>query len=184
MASRTTGLHLWLKSKSESPCKCQDKCLFYVNLRRLQLLPRTNQGIIQIDEEVKVTQTAFIKEVTAQHLESSYTCFARNSYENRSVTIRLKNRNTGTLTLFLFCFVYKSLLHNREILETMLQIWILMEKRRFYKLNFKMLYFVNGTVTLEFICGLLPTVIVDGHAISLMSTCINSGKKLKSWADC
>lgn len=78
-------------------------CVFIVNLRRLQLPSRTKQGAFEVDKEIKVTQTAVIKEVTARHLESSYTCFARNDFGNRSVTIRLKKRNTGTVL-----FPYKS----------------------------------------------------------------------------
>lgn len=47
-------------------------------------------------EEVKVARTAVIKEVTAQHLESTYTCVAKNRFGNDSVTIRLKKKNKVT----------------------------------------------------------------------------------------
>lgn len=57
-----------------------------------------------MDEEVPVSRTAVIKEVTTQHLESTYTCVAKNHFGNVSVTIRLKKKNKGN--------IFKSLLHN------------------------------------------------------------------------
>lgn len=50
-----------------------------------------------MDEEVLVTRTAVIKEVTTQHLESTYTCVAKNRFGNVSVTIRLKKKNKGNI---------------------------------------------------------------------------------------
>lgn len=50
--------------------------------------------------EDKFTQTAVIKVVKLQHLNNTYTCFARNSFGNSSVTIKLKNKNKGTILFF------------------------------------------------------------------------------------
>lgn len=47
--------------------------------------------------EDKFTQTAIIKEVKQQHLNNTYTCFARNSVGNNSITVKLKNKNKGTI---------------------------------------------------------------------------------------
>lgn len=58
--------------------------------------------MFEVDKEIMVTQTAVIKEVTAQHLESEYTCLAWNDFGNTSVTIRLKKRNKGAFIFYLF----------------------------------------------------------------------------------
>lgn len=49
----------------------------------------------ELGEELTVAATAVIKALTARHLESTYTCSARNGFGNDSVTIRLKKKNKG-----------------------------------------------------------------------------------------
>lgn len=66
-------------------------------LRNLQLIASLKLEMPKIDQENKVTRTAVIKEVTVQHLQSTYTCSARNWFGNSSVTIRLKKKNKGTI---------------------------------------------------------------------------------------
>nr|XP_046247528.1 interleukin-18 receptor accessory protein-like isoform X2 [Scatophagus argus] len=60
------------------------------NMQNMSTLQQQEKITLQ---EFKVTQMATIKEVTQQHLDSTYTCLARNTVGTRTVTVKLKEKN-------------------------------------------------------------------------------------------
>ncbi|XP_038558211.1 interleukin-18 receptor accessory protein-like isoform X2 [Micropterus salmoides] len=71
-------------------------------------------------QEFKVTRRAIIKEVTPQYLNNAYTCIARDTVANSSVTIKLKKKMKAGLGIALHVkwleiqLIYRSHFRNRK----------------------------------------------------------------------